>query len=426
MLFSTFTSLRRSLPGSRPFHLLLTSLAVSSCGDWLYNVALLAIVYERTHSAAWLSVTTAARVVPIVALGPLGGALAGRHNRRRLMIASDLSRAGLMLVLAATVTAGLPIALVPVLAGLAAGAGVLTPPCVAASTPKLVADSELQRAQGARSAVGSAAIVVGPALGGLLLIVCSPAVAILANGATFIASAAVIGAIPAGEAFHGSRDSNEPAPSLLADVVAGARALRAAPAAVRLIAADVVCSGVYGVLTVTLVLVGRRLGDGGSGYGILLAGLGAGSVVGAILSGRATEPCTWRRTLTLALVLVGVTIPALGVSPSIFSAVAFALVCGGGMIVGEVLSETALPRMLTEAQLGPAYGLALPISLGGIVLGSLIGGPLVAQFGVQGAMIAVGAFVLLAAALLLRGPLDRSAAAGLTPVHSLETADASA
>ncbi len=426
MLFSPFTSLRRSLPGSRPFHLLLTSLAVSSCGDWLYNVALLAIVYERTHSAAWLSVTTASRVLPIVALGPLGGALAGRHNRRTLMLASDLSRAGLMVLLAGTVTVGLPIALVPVLAGLAAGAGIVTPPCVAASTPKLVPDFELQRAQGMRSAIGSGAVVAGPALGGLLLIVCSPAVAILANAATFIASAAVIGAIPAGEAFQGTRDSGEQAPSLLADVAAGARALRAAPAAVRLIAADTLCSAVYGVLTVTLVLVGRRLGAGGSGYGILLAGLGAGGVVGAILSGRASEPATWRRTLTVALVIVGITIPALGVSPSIFSAVAFALVCGGGMVVGEVLSETALPRMLTEAQLGPAYGLALPTSLAGIVVGSLIGGPLVAEFGVRGAMIAVGAFVLLAAALLLRNPLERSAAAGLTRVHSLETADASA
>ena len=41
-------------PSSRPFRLLLTSLAVSSAGDWLYNVALLAFVYERTGSPTWL------------------------------------------------------------------------------------------------------------------------------------------------------------------------------------------------------------------------------------------------------------------------------------------------------------------------------------------------------------------------------------
>ena len=54
----TFTKPHIRLPGGRPFHLLLTSLAVSSCGDWLYNVALLAFVYERTRSATWLAVTT--------------------------------------------------------------------------------------------------------------------------------------------------------------------------------------------------------------------------------------------------------------------------------------------------------------------------------------------------------------------------------
>src|SRR2546423_13058024 len=85
---------RLRLPGGRPFHLLITSLAVSSCGDWLYNVALLALVYERTGSATWVSLTTAARVVPVVALGPLGGVMADRYDRRRLVIGADLGRAG--------------------------------------------------------------------------------------------------------------------------------------------------------------------------------------------------------------------------------------------------------------------------------------------------------------------------------------------
>jgi MFS family permease len=138
-MFSTgFKFLRSGLPGGRAFHLLLASRAVSSSGDWLYNVALLAVVYERTHSATWVSVTTAARIVPIVVLGPLGGVMADRRDRRRLMIASDLSRAGLMVMLAATVTAGLPVVLMPLLAGLATGAGIVTPPCVTACTAKLV------------------------------------------------------------------------------------------------------------------------------------------------------------------------------------------------------------------------------------------------------------------------------------------------
>jgi hypothetical protein len=55
----------------RSFRRLLAALTVSQLGDWLYNVALLALVYDRTGSASWVSATTAARVLPIVVLGPI-------------------------------------------------------------------------------------------------------------------------------------------------------------------------------------------------------------------------------------------------------------------------------------------------------------------------------------------------------------------
>ena len=58
---------------NRSFTRLLAALTISQLGDWLYNVALLAYVFERTHSAAWLGATTAARVLPIVVLGPVAG-----------------------------------------------------------------------------------------------------------------------------------------------------------------------------------------------------------------------------------------------------------------------------------------------------------------------------------------------------------------
>ena len=69
---------------------------LSEIGDWLYNLALVVLVYDRTHSALWAGVTTAARVVPVVVLGPLGGVLADRFDRRRIMIMCDLAQMGLM------------------------------------------------------------------------------------------------------------------------------------------------------------------------------------------------------------------------------------------------------------------------------------------------------------------------------------------
>jgi MFS family permease len=248
----------------------------------------------------------------------------------------------------------------------------------------------------------------------VLLAVSSPAVAILANALTFIVSAAAVAAIPAGAAFRpAGRETAETAtgcdratmPSLLTDVRAGAQALRAAPVAVRLVAADTLCSAVYGLLTVTLVLVGHRIGAGAGGYGLLLGAFGVGGVAGATLAGRLDPGSGWRRTLAGALVLVAVPLGALGLVQAIVPALLLALAAGGGMVVGEVLSETALPRLLDDAVLARAYGLALPASLSGIVAGSLVAGPLVAALGATWTLMVAGAFVLVVSALLLRRPV---------------------
>jgi MFS family permease len=317
----------------RDFRLLLGSLAVSSCGDWLYNIALLAFVYERTGSATWLALTTAARVLPIVLLGPLGGVLADRWDRRRLIIASDLVRAALMVALAAVAALGMPVLLAPLLAAAATAAGTVQPPSVAASTPRLVAAADLQRANAARAAIGQGAIVAGPALGAVLLAASSPAVAILANAATFLASATAIAAIPAGPAFRPARAGA--GSRLLAELRGGVDALRGAPAAVRVVAADVLCSAVYGVQTVALVLVAREVGAGAGGYGLLLGAFGVGGLAGAAVAGR-LDGAQWRRTLAVALGLVALTAAALGVVGTLWLAVALAVAGGAGAVVAEV------------------------------------------------------------------------------------------
>ena len=164
------------------FRRLLASLAVSQAGDWLYNLALLAFVYERTHSSAWLGVTTAARVLPIVVFGPLGGVIADRYDRRRLMLASDAIRFVLMLALALVAAAGLPVVLAPVIAALATAASSVYIPSVAATTPRLVDDADLPAANAARSAIQQVCIVAGPGFGALLLLLGPPSLAFAING----------------------------------------------------------------------------------------------------------------------------------------------------------------------------------------------------------------------------------------------------
>jgi predicted MFS family arabinose efflux permease len=280
---------------------------------------------------------------------------------------------------------------------------------VAACTARFVPDVELRRANALRSGIGRAAVVIGPALGAAVMVVAGLSAAILLDAVTFVVSALAVGAIRAREQFAPpARGADVKPPSVLSEIRTGAQALRGAPTAVRLVAADVVGGAVYGLLTVTLVLIARKVGAGAGGYGLLLGGFGVGGLIGAVVTGRVDAPARWRRSLTVAMLLVGLPIAALGVVPTLAGAVALAVLGGGGMIVGEVLSETALPRTLDDDVLARAYGLVFPISIAGIVAGSLVAGPLVSLLGVAGAMAAAGAGVLAVAAVLLSRPLDVS------------------
>ena len=382
------------------FRRLLTALAVSQAGNWLYNVALLAVVFERTHSAAWVAVTTVARVLPLVICGPFGGVLADRFDRRRIMIASDAIQAGAMLALTGVAAAGWPIALAPLLAALATVAAAPYPSCVAATTPRLVDAQNLAGANAARSAVNSACVVLGPALGGLLLALGSPTVAFLVNAISFIGSAVLVASLPAGELFR-PLDAEAERPRPLAELAAGLGALRRNRAALRLVGADTSCSVVYGAQTVLFVLIARALGYGEDGYGWLLAGCGIGGVLGTALAPRLAARGRPRLVLGTALLAVAVPLPLFTVTRSLVLAVLLAVVGGVGAMLVEVFADTGLQQCRV---LGRAYGFALAAAIGGIAAGSLLAAPLVALLGAHGALVALGVLVAGHGVALLRRP----------------------
>jgi MFS family permease len=384
------------------FRSLLTGLAVSQAGDWLYNLALVTLVYQRTGSALWAGAATAARVVPMVALGPFGGVVADRFDRRRVMVACDVIRLALMLALAAVAAAHLPVVIAPALAALATVASTPYLPAVSATTPRLVRDADLPGANAARSAVTAAGIIAGPALGGVLLLVGPPAVAFAVNALTFGVAAACVAAIRVSGVFTPPPAAGAGQGGLLRDIADGAAALRAFPAAVRLVGADIMCSLIYGTQTVLLILVARSAGLGLHGYGYLFAGIGAGGLIGTSLAGRAAR-LPYRTALAAALALVG--LPTLALSAAHWgpAAIVLAGLTGVGAVGVEIMTETGLQRLLPEEVFGRAYGLAIPASIGGIAVGSLVAPVLASTLGLTGALLACGAAVLGYAALLLRG-----------------------
>lgn len=383
------------------FRRLLSALATSQIGDWMYNLALVTLVYSRTHSAAWAGAATAARVVPIVVIGPLGGVLADRFSWRKIMIIADIARMALMLVMTMVAARHLPIALAPVIAAAATVIAAPYLPCVAALTPRVVGYHDLPGANAARSAVTHVGVIAGPALGGVLLLFGSPALAFLLNAATFGLSALAVMSIPAGYSFRAAGSGEVPA-GLLGGIRAGAAALRAKPEALRLVGADIMCSLTYGAQTVLLILVSRRIGLGTHGYGYLFAGIGTGGLLGTALAGRVLRSGRPRLVLSAALAAVGLPMALLAIITWPAAAIALAAVTGTGAVLVEILTETSLQRTLDEEVFGRAYGLAVPASLGGIVAGSLIAPALVSVLGGQGALVVAGAGVLCYALTLLR------------------------
>ena len=99
----------RSALAARDLRLLFTGLIVSATGSWAYNVGLLALVYERTHSLVWIGAAGLARFVPALIASPYGGVIAERTERIRLMVIADVLCAVWQIGLVLVAVSGAPI-----------------------------------------------------------------------------------------------------------------------------------------------------------------------------------------------------------------------------------------------------------------------------------------------------------------------------
>lgn len=374
----------------RNLRLLLAGLAASQAGDWLYNLALLAFVYDRTHSSLWVGVTTAVRILPEVALGSLVGVIADRANRRAIMLGADLVRALVMAALALAAITDAPVVLAPILAGLSTAAGAAYPQSVAAVMPRLASDEQLPAANAARTSITYTCVVAGPLFGAALLLLGSPAIAFAANALSFLAGAITVAMLPR-EALRAVRSNEEhpsAAASLRSEFVAGWIALRGYRDASAVVGANVIASAAYGAITVLFVLLGHRLGLGAAGYGYLLAGAGAGGLLAAGVAQRGADSPRPRLALSAAMVATGAPLVPLAFAGWLPAAILLAAVFGAGCIVTEVVGDTCLQRSLDPAVFGRAYALVMPACIGAIVLGALLTPLVVAACGV-GATLAI-------------------------------------
>ena len=178
---------------NRGFALLFWATAGSAVGTYFAALALSVDILDRTDSGRWLAALLIADFLPIVVIGVTLGPLVDRLSRRRLMIVSDLVRAG---TFAALPFVDDPAAIVA-LAGVNGIATGFFRPAVWAGMPNLVAEDEREQATSLLTTVEHIAWTLGPILAGGLLAASGPDIAYWANAGTFVLSALIVSRIPA-------------------------------------------------------------------------------------------------------------------------------------------------------------------------------------------------------------------------------------
>jgi MFS family permease len=176
----------------RQWRLVLSAYAVSATGDWLYDVALITWLLDRTGSPGWVAGAALAKILPAVCVGSLAGVVADRWDRRRLLVRVDVLRALLMVIVAVVIAADGAPALVLLVVVVNALLGTAYRPAIIAVTPQVVDEHSLAAANAIEGVVGQVTWFIGPALGALVLVIGSVEAAFLLDAATFAVSAALL------------------------------------------------------------------------------------------------------------------------------------------------------------------------------------------------------------------------------------------
>ena len=381
------TSLRH-----RDFRLLMAAFTASAVGSWAYNVALAVWIFDETGSAGWVGVATIGRFVPALLFSAYGGVLADRVERVRLMVVLDAAAFVVMSALAIETTAHAPVAVAIATAAVTSAIGTAYEPAVAALTPQLVGERDLGSANALRNTIDNVCVIAGPGLGGLLLVIGAPPLAIAVNALSFLASAITVSRMSARSIPVDVTEGGEA--GALRQMLVGAKAIGSSLSAAVLVTYSIIATFVFGLDTVLFVVLSRDvLGTGAEGYGYLLAGLGAGGVLAAGLVTRL------ERLPRLGVVILGgmavYCLPTLVFLFASSPVLAFVVqvVRGAGTLVVDVLALTALQRSLPRELLARVFGAFNGLLLAAVLLGAIAAPLLIDDISLDAALWFSGAAV---------------------------------
>jgi MFS family permease len=396
----------------RDFRLLWAGSLVSVLGSWLLILALPAHVFLVTGSLRDTGLILAAQYLPPLVLGPVAGVLTDRWDRRRLMVATSVFRAGAVTLMLLGTAPGRYWVLYAALVAESAG-GVLYLPAARARTPAIVGTGALLNSASSLNAVADGAVrLIGGPLGGILLGVVGIRWLICADALSYLLSAGAIVMTsrpdrdrpdrdrPGRDRPHRDRPHRRAAiGAVTRELIEGLRVLRGQPVARALLPVTVVFLAANASLGAVLIPFGiERLG-GSEHAGFLLSCLGAGVLLGAPVVRALLDRGQPRRLLTVTLTVTAVAYFVLFTSSSLLIALPAAVAVGMAGSMCEVIPLTAIQRVIPGAVLGRVSAVFLTGEAAATPLGA-VAGPFLAQaVRLPGLAAAASAATLLAALL---------------------------
>ena len=300
----------RAALSHRDYRLLLSSLAVSETGNWLYAAATIIYILDATGSAAWVGVAAVVRLSPYILFEPLGGAIADRYDRRKVMITADLARAVVMCVMALVATSTSHTAVAVVIALTFVNNTFTAPyyPAVTALTPSVVPERDLAAANALAGTIDNFALAFGPGLSAILLLLGPAPIAIALNGITFLVSAFLVARMH----VSGKVGEVDTEPGLLSRMVAGVKAIHGSSQATLLIGLGFAFGLTFGQEVVLYGPIAEgSLGIGIDATGLLFAMPGIGGILVTALAARLAARSHTAGILTAAVFLGGVPLTTL-------------------------------------------------------------------------------------------------------------------
>jgi MFS family permease len=363
--------------------------AGSILGTYAYAVALPVYAYHA-GGARTVGLVFFARFVFAALAAPWLGVLADRWSRRQLMLAGDLIRCAIFVGMTTVASAGGSQYIVYVLAVTSTVVSGSYSPAQAALLPSLVETPDvLTAANLVGNTIASVGMFAGPALGGILLTVSTPAAVFALNAALFLWSAFFVVRVPRDAPPVRTERSK-----LLPELTAGFTTVWRTPALRVVITLTTGDAILYGALEVLLVVFALQvLHSGNPGYGWLNTGMGVGSVVGAFVVAAIAARRRLAGGFGLGLLLSGVGVCIAAALSSLAPALIVLGLVGMTTILVEVTSVTLLQRSAEDHVLGRVFALYETLGLAGTAVGAVVAPALVSWLGARGALIATGAFL---------------------------------